>query len=264
MITMKRTALLIWALLCPLVTTTAQSYDEIVQEILDYQKCFDKNSHGLRDDSYDADGKTVNYKAAVNFQTANFFLSDTEYEMEGLPSIESVHNWLRTEDNSFHIVAHGILPNGGGSTKEIEIGGQYLKAEQVAGLILKHLRKYELLLSLKKQPFSIVLHSCKAGYGENSFAAQLSRCLEDKIRGLTVIAADDIVWLDNRSNSLYPSEKICSTRAQEQDSAYPGKDWLVFKNGVRMMRGGKTCQETIRMAQERLKPILMNEPDFVN
>ena len=241
---MKRTALLIWALLCPLVTTTAQSYDEMVQEILDYQKCFDKNSHGLQDDSYDADGRTVNYKAAVNFQKANFFISDTEYETEGLPSIESVHNWLRTDDNSFHIVAHGILPNGGGSTKEIEIGGQYLKAAQVAGLILKHLRKYELLLSLKKQPFS--------------------RCLDDKIRGLTVIAADDIVWLDTRSNSPYPSEKICSTREQEQNPAYPGKDWLVFKNGVRMMHGGKTCQETIRMAQERLKPILMNEPDFVN
>lgn len=264
MIAMKRIILSILTMLCPFIVATAQSYDEMVREILDYQKCFDKNSHGLQDDSYDTDGRTVNYKAAVNFQTANFFLSDTEYETEGLPSIESVHNWLRTEDNSFHIVAHGILPNGGGSTKEIEIGGQYLKAEQVAGLILKHLRKYELLLSLKKQPFSIVLHSCKAGYGENSFAAQLSRCLEDKIRGLTVIAADDIVWLDNRSNSLYPSEKICSTRAQEQDSAYPGKDWLVFKNGVRMMRGGKTCQETIRMAQERLMPILMKEPDFVN
>ena len=99
MISMKRTILSIFALLCPFIVATAQSYDEIVQEILDYQKCFDKNSHGLRDDSYDADGKTVNYKAAVNFQTANFFLSDTEYETEGLPSIESVHNWLRTEDN---------------------------------------------------------------------------------------------------------------------------------------------------------------------
>ncbi len=231
----------------------AQSYDEVVREIMSYQECFNGHSHGLREDSYYVDGKVVKFKSAANFSTANFFVSDTEYETAGLPGIETVQNWLRPEDNSFHIVAHGIVPDSGFSANEIEIGGRFLNAEQVAGLILKHLKKYELMLEMKKQPFSIVLHSCKAGCGENSFAAQLSECLEDKIRGLTVVAADDIVWLDSHSGSPYPSEKICSTREQEQDSSYPGKDWLVFKNGARIMRGGKTCQETIRMANEYLK-----------
>lgn len=72
MISMKRTILSIFALLCPFIVATAQSYDEIVREILDYQKCFDKNSHGLRDDSYDADGKTVNYKAPSIFKQPIF------------------------------------------------------------------------------------------------------------------------------------------------------------------------------------------------
>ena len=252
---MKKIEMLAFAIIVSSISTLAyaQNYDEVISEIMSYQECFNGHSHGLQEDSYYVDGKVVKFKSAANFSTANFFVSDTEYETEGLPSIDAVQNWLRLEDNSFHIVAHGIVPSSRFSANEIEIGGKLLNAEQVAGLILKHLKKYELMLEMKKQPFSIVLHSCKAGYGENSFAAQLSAYLEDKIRGLTVVAADDIVWLDSHSGSLYPSEKICSTRAQEQDSSYPGKDWLVFKNGERIMRGGKTCQETIRMANEYLK-----------
>ncbi|MGM9763660.1 MAG: hypothetical protein ACI3ZQ_06540 [Candidatus Cryptobacteroides sp.] len=241
----------------------AQTYDEIIQEILSYQECFDGWNRDLHNESIEIDGKPVKYCSAENFTNANFFISDTEYEeIDGMPSINEVYNMFREIDNSFHIAAHGIVPNGDHPVDKIEIGGKFLTAEQVAPLILKHLKQYELMLSAKKEPFSIVLHSCKAGLGENCFAAQLSKILEEKIRGVSVIAADDIVWFDNNSTSLYPSEKICSTKAQEQDDSYPGKNWIVFKDGKKFMEGETTCEATIQKVNAFVKTQLLLEAEL--
>lgn len=236
---MKSHIILFCFLFCHIMAY-AQIVEDVEQEILKYQKCYNTWSIPLSNSKSRINGADVPYIMETNYEKATFLIADKKAEKDLPASIKQINIQYSKQEKSFHILAHGIIDKYMTSTNEVIIGGHSFKAKDIAELILEKMRKYEIILKTKKEPFTVVIHSCKAGMGNNSFAQQLSGILAEKISDVAVIASPDLIW-PYVQNGQY-KEIIGPSRAQ----ANAGEHWIVFKNGKTYMDGTPDYNETAK------------------
>lgn len=168
-------------------------------------------------------------------------LSDWEFNSAKTISRE----YFKSPGNCFHIASHGLMSPDGNSDS-ILMGGVELNAEETSELILKTMLDVgQAIINAKHEPFTIVLHSCGSGRGENSFAARLSKALAKEFDNVAVVAAPDVVYCTMDEDGNY-SERISSEsaiRAGRYDS--DRQNWMVFKDGRSYMTGTKDYADTV-------------------
>ena len=226
------------------VMTYAQTAEEIRQEILEYQKCYNSWSIPLSNTHSNINGTNVKYIQETNYKKATFLIADEKVEKALPASIKDINIRYSKQEKSFHILAHGLTDSYLASTKEVAIGDYSFKAEEMAELILEKMRKYEILLKTMNEPFTVVIHSCKAGMGANSFAQQLSAVLAEKVSDVAVVASPDLIW-PHMKNGQY-KELIAPTRAHADRTDFEGENWIVFKDGKAYMDGTPDYNETVQ------------------
>ncbi len=222
----------------------AQTEEELRQEILKYQKCYNSWSIPLSDSQSTIKGKKIDYTQEVNYRKATFLIADKNAEKDLPASIEQINVQYSKQEKSFHILAHGLIDRYLTSTNGVAVGGYSFKPEDMAELILQKMRNYEILLKTMNEPFTVVIHSCKAGMGTNSFAQQLSAVLAGKVSDVAVIASPDLVWPCIK-NGQY-KEVIGPTRAHLSRQDFKGENWIVFKDGKAYMDGTPDYNETVQ------------------
>lgn len=128
----------------------------------------------------------------------------------------------------FHLTSHGlVVPETGAPSNAIRIGGNRLDASQAGELILASLSPEGIRrINTSGKSYAVVLHCCKVGAGEDSFAAALSKILSQAIPGAFVVASPDIV-------EAYWAKGVYTERI-----ATPGMSWKVFKDGNITPEGG--------------------------
>lgn len=240
---MRAYIILFGVLFCS-VMTHAQTEEEIKKEILEYQECYNSWSIPLSDTHVYISGTNVEYIQQINYEKATFLIADKKVE-KALPiGIKEISFQYSKQEKSFHILAHGLIDDYLTSINEVAVGDYFFKAEEMAGFILKKMRKYEILLKTMNEPFTVVIHSCKAGMGANSFAQQLSAVLAEKISDVAVVASPDLIW-PCMKNGQY-KEIIGPTRAHVDRTDFNGENWIVFKNGKTYMDGVPDYNETVQ------------------
>lgn len=167
----------------------------------------------------------------------------SEWEKEGIRKISN--EYFKNGGNNFHLAAHGLVAPDG-SSSGIRIGGEDLNAEETAELIIKSMGGVNhVLLNAAHEPFTVVLHCCNSGKGEDSFAARLSLALEEYLDDVAVIAAPDIVYCTEDEDGNY-TERIASAESIDKGSfEQDALNWLVFKSGDMVMTGTKDYGTTV-------------------
>lgn len=254
---MKRVYYILCVLLLHGMSVYAQTLEEIERQILEYQKCFNKQSApNEHDNTYKlSDNKSIPVIEQTDFSMAKFVSMDKNLENVNLMlmdrrdltkwevrSAKKIMKEYFQQPNTFHIAAHGLVDQEGASTQTIKMGGQILTAQETADLILQTLQNYNIILDVKEVPFSVVLHSCKSGMGTNSFAHQLSVILSTKIKNVAVIAAPDLIMATLDENGKY-GEAIVSSPKNKRPSSW--KKWKVFKDGKDYMEGTNDYKTTV-------------------
>ena len=264
----------------------AQTKEEILdKQILEYWECFKKLSKPAPHDQVItlSNGKQIGLLSQTDFARSAFVsvdqllkdmqlwynstylwqsrqkkstttLMDTheisEWELNSLGEISD--EYFKSGDNTYHVVAHGLVNSNGISAGSISMGGQTLDAKETAELILLQMEeKYQIMLNTRKQPFVVVLHSCNSAQGENSFAKQLSEELAKQIDNVAVVGAPDAVYAEMDENGKY-TEMVSSVRAIKQNKP-ERKNWLVFQNGKQAMQGTPDYKSTVKNYLEKAK-----------
>lgn len=256
------------------LTAKAQTLEEIEAEILSYIECVKQfSAPDYHNGEYIlSNGKRVTVMEQTDFdrfvfssidafvdnmdrffEESTFFnpmrrmlmdgqdLSDWEYKSANTISRE----YFKSPGNCFHIASHGLMSPDGNS-ESILMGGVELSPEETSELILKTMLDVgPAIINSKHEPFTIVLHSCGSGKGENSFAAKLSKALAQEFDNVAVVAAPDVIYCSLDEEGKY-SERISSEsdiRRGSYESAC--QNWMVFKNGHTFMTGTKDFAGTV-------------------
>ena len=228
---------------------------EIQKKILDFENCFPQFSNpNTHNASYSIGGKQVPVVEKTDFGAKRFAQVDPQLNNVKLMLMDNkdLSTWERADARKicdsyfadgmpgFHIAAHGLEDETGASANKIKVGGQELTPEETANLIFQTLKNFDIILDVKKEPFPIVLHTCKSGQGgDNSYAAELSKILSTKISNVAVIASPDLVCceVDNKGNyNEYVSNRFGGKHG----------NWLVFQNGKQTMQGTPDYKSTVK------------------
>lgn len=255
---MKKIYCCLWFLLLCGSSICAQTLEEINRQILEYQRCFNEYSKLTpQDNVYKLpNNKNVSVVEQTDFSMAKFVSMDKNLEnvnlmlmdKRDLPkwevrSAKTIMKEYFRQPNTFHIAAHGLEDPNGTSTQTILMGGQSLTAKETAVLMLETMQDYNIILDAKEVPFSVVIHSCKSGMGDNSFAQQLSAILSESIENVAVIAAPDLILTTLDESGKY-SEAVISSPKNTSPSSW--KNWKIFKNGMSYMEGTTDYKTTIQ------------------
>lgn len=239
------------------LTTSAQyQYSpEEVKEIAAFENCFPQLSkpqphrvkHTLKG------GEAVTTVERTDFKNHRFVMAGPDnnrlnialVDKSGLrysdSDIESMLDDQFATGPGFHLNAHGVT-DANGNPIGIEMDGKVLNARQTVELIMQTLDDFNIVLDAMKYPFPIVLHTCNSGKGDgNSFAAEVSRLMAEKIANATVVAADDVVYAAVAPG--YYEEGVGAD--QNHESAQ--RPWRIFRNGETWI-GNKSYKKTMRMA----------------
>lgn len=171
-------------------------------------------------------------------------LSKWEYD-----EISTISNeYFSSGKNTFHLASHGLVDPSDQSSWGVRIGGQDLNAEETAELILESMAGVNhIILNAKQEPFTIVLHCCESGKGNDSFAAKLSAELAKEMDNVAVIAAPDLVYATLDEQGKYTERVASKTAISLNRVEKDAQNWLVFKNGKKVMTGlmdyGKTISK---------------------
>ena len=104
---------------------------------------------------------------------------------------------------------------------------------------------------------TIVLHGCKTGMGENSFAEKVSNALKN----VTVIAPDNTLYMNGEGEIgvYYPKKDIPEKakgldKEEGKERSYKKGSWRVFENGkvTKTFNGGWTPKSTINWLDDIL------------
>lgn len=275
---MKKT-LLSLLLLC--LVLPAFSQKEITDEMIEQKRaevmalairlnneCFPaQSSPAPHPSSYTINGKEVKFTSHETFQRANFqIVSDDMSAKEkkdiNLINTDALKKWFNVTNNSFNILAHGVAASETATANKINVGGHEFTAEEFAPVILQQLRKYQIILNMKQEPLTIVLHCCNTGRGDNCFASQLADILGSEIENLRVVAPSDINWFTyDTSSDIIKSERVFTSEeikrfTREKVTANhvtlsnindktDGKNWRVFQKGKKPVEGMKDSNATI-------------------
>lgn len=262
---MRTIKLLTCLLLLFPITLRAQDngrIEELRQKILSYKKCFPARSKLTTTPAcYTlSNGEQVNVRIRSDFgkesfmqcdptlRSISFSLSDTNDDYISR-NAEDIMNAYGQSAPAFHIIAHGIT-DPDGSTQTISIDGKKLNAEQAAELIIQQMQGYHHIINALETPFPIVIHSCNAAKGENSFAEQLSKRLSEEMLNVSVVAPPNVLYgqtvsermPDGSTKSVYTETVVGETGFKSGPDA---GSWDVFTNGVRS-HGGQTYQSTLQ------------------
>ncbi|MBP3639735.1 MAG: hypothetical protein J6J20_07615 [Muribaculaceae bacterium] len=256
--------ILLPAMLAPAVyAQTEAEMEELRQQVLYYKKCFPKKSVlATTSTNYITDaGKVVPVKIRSDFGAENFVQMDGGLKKVNFMfgdsgddyinrNIEDIFDDYAECSPAFHVVGHSIAdPNG--SAQTIRMGGMDLNAKEVAEIIIKQLEGYEHILNAEERPFPVVIHSCNAGKGDNSFAEQLSRHLAESILDVRVIAPSGVLYSermterdlkDGSTRTVY-TEKVAGTSGFTTGA--DAGTWEVFTNG-KCSHGRKDYKSTVR------------------
>lgn len=252
------------AVLTPAVSAqTEAEIEELRQQVLYYKKCFPKKSvlqTTVR--RFDlADGNAVSAKIRSDFNSVNFVQADPGLENVNFVlgdsgddyinrNIEDIFDDYADCSPAFHIVAHGIA-DPGGSTQTVRMGGRDLTAGEVAEMIIKQLEGYHHVLNAEERPFPVVIHSCNAGKGDNSFARQLSERLSKEILDVRVVAPAGVVYSERsteRDMNTGSSRTVYTEKVAGESGFTSGSGagtWDVFTNGSRS-RGTTDYKTTVK------------------
>ncbi len=258
MLTTKITVFFI--LLCGLSCVAQTKYTaEDISKIEAFEDCFTqlskpephKTVHSISGD------ETVTTIDRTDFKNHRFLSTDPDYkklniglvDKSGLrysdSDIEAMLNDQFTTGPGFHLNAHGVTDEHGNPIG-IQMDGKVLNAEQVVGLIMQTLDDFNIVLDAKGAPFPIVLHTCYSGKGDDdSFAAEVSRLMTEKIANSTVIAADDAVYA-----AVLPPDYYEESVGADQNHENSQRPWKIFKNGKTQI-GSKSYKSTMAKANSR-------------
>lgn len=249
------------------VSVQAQSTDEekaraVIEKINQLEnECFPaQSSAGLQKSSGVKDGKEYEYYSSEYYQKARFSIVTNDFspeEKKAMPDMDKIEKWYNHTHNVFNIVAHGgVKPGTKVSSNRILVGGQYFTAEEFAPVLLKHLKQYQIILAMKQEPLTIVLHSCFAGQGDNSFAQQLVDILSKDIKNVAVVAGEQIVSFekDPKTGEVLQDYVISEkdTKRCLDNPKVPVKmseqplPWKVFRNGAAPEYGEKDALATVK------------------
>lgn len=258
--------LFVMFLLMPFGSLHAQTEAELDAAILEFKRCFEKLSMPeVHNSTYElSTGKRIRVLAQSDFERSAFSTVDAMLEnidklkdsfffsanrkllMDGkdlskweVESIRDISNeYFKTGEYAFHLAAHGLVNPDGTSSEGVKIDGQELNADETAELLLLSMEKnYHHVLNSMYKPFTVVLHCCNSAKGTNSFAARLSAALSKHLDNVAVVAAPDIVYCTQDANGKY-TERVTSENAIKNGSYdKEKKDWIVFKNGAKLMTG---------------------------
>lgn len=256
--------ILLLALLAPAVyAQTEAEMEELRQQVLYYKKCFPKKSI-LATESTNfilGSGKIIPVKIRSDFGAVNFVQADGGLKKEIFVlgdsgddyisrNIEDIFDDYADCSPAFHIVAHGIA-DPDGSTQTVRMGGRDLTAAEVAEMIIKQLEGYHHVLNAEERPFPVVIHSCNAGKGDNSFARQLSECLSKEILDVRVVAPSGVVYSERstvRDMNTGSSRTVYTEKVAGESGFTSGSGagtWDVFTNGSRS-RGTTDYKTTVK------------------
>ena len=228
---------------------------EEISEIADFENCFPQLSnpqphkvkHTLQG------GETVTTIERSDFKNHRFVMADPDnnklniaiVDKTGLRysdrDIESMLDDQFATGPGLHLNAHGVTDTAGRPIG-VEMDGKVLDAKQTVELIMQTLNDFNIVLDAMKYPFPIMLHTCNSGKGDdNSFAAEVSRLMSEKIANSTVVAADDVVYAAVAPG--YYEEGV----GADQNHIDSQRPWKIFSNGETWI-GNKSYKKTMRMA----------------
>lgn len=252
-------------LLCLPALLQAQTKEEIEalrQQVLAYKKCFPARSQLTTTPARYTlnNGEEVNVRIRSDFSNENFVQSDPTLGTVRFAladgkddyisrNVEDIMDAYGQSSPAFHIIAHGITdPNG--STQTISLDGKQLNADQVADLIVQQMQGYHHILNALETPFPVVVHSCNAAKGPDSFAEQLSKRLSEKMLNVSVVAPPNVLYgqtvterLPNGSTKSSYTETVVGTTGYK--SGPDAGSWDIFTEG-RRTQGEKTFQATLK------------------
>jgi len=280
--------ILIYTLLCGgSINVVGQSeVEQLKEQILAYQKCVEEKSlpdyHHVK--RVLSNGKIINvaeqtdfFRYTERFTSVDAFLENPEEWVnsvymsqvkkgsnKGLIDTNGLSEWevnniraisneyFKSTDNTFHIVAHGLINPHGNSANKLLMGGQELNAKEIGELILQTMEGVNhILLNAAEKPFVIVLHSCNSAEGENSFAQQLSAELSKSIDNVAVVGAPDAIYCEMDEKGNY-TEKVSSISAIKRNQP-ERKNWLVFQNGKEVIEGTADYKTTVKTYLNKYK-----------
>ena len=217
---------------------TAQTLQQINEEILKYERCFEQLSHPEPKtvNHQLSDGTNIDVVQRTDYRNKRFLQADPDVRRLNVNIMDNqdLTQWEIQEASrifddafgvgpAFNIFAHGISDPEGGSTG-VRIGGKDLTPQQTAELILRTLDDYELVLNAYDRPFPIELHTCNSAKGSDPFAAQLQREISKHIKNAVVIAADAPVYAQIDADGNY-IETIATVAPKGNTS---GRKWIAF------------------------------------
>lgn len=233
----------------------AQTFQQINEEILKYEQCFEQLSHPEpKSVSHQLkDGTSVEVIQRTDYRNKRFLQADPDVRQLNVNIMDNqdLTNWEMQEASkifddafgvgpAFNIYAHGICDPEGNSSG-VRLNGKDLTPAQTAELILRTLDDYELVLNAYNRPFPIVLHTCTSAKGSNPFAAQLQREISKHIKNAVVVAADAPVYAQIDSKGIY-LETISNPPLKANAI---GRKWIAFdSNGARQT--SPDWKETVR------------------
>ena len=254
------------------VPVRAQDTDEekaqaVIEKINQLEnECFPANSsNGYQKSTGVKDGKEYEYYSNEYYQKARFSIATDDFspeEKKAMPDLDKIEKWYNHTSNIFNIVAHGgVKPGTQVSSNRILVGGEYFTAEEFAPVLLKHLKQYQIILAMKQEPLTIVLHSCFAGQGDNSFAQQLVDILSKDIQDVAVVAGEQIVSFekDPKTGEVLQdyviSEKDTKRCLDNPTSPIRMSEqplpWKVFRPGVAPEKGETDALATVTSINQK-------------
>lgn len=254
----------------------AQTVEELKQELQKFQECFEALSmpQAHHKEYVLSNGKRISLLEQNDYKRVAFVSADallervkawkesrfmsidkgrktlmdgkdlSEWEINGIRDISN--EYFNQDDRAFHIAAHGLIDQSDLSSQGIKIGGQTLNAEEAAELIILSMGGYHNMLNIDRKPFTVVLHCCSSGKGENNFASRLSAALAKQIDNVAVVAAPDIVYCTVDEKGKYTECVTSDAAIQRKNVAGEKQNWRVFKNGVSYMMGTTDYKTTVQ------------------
>ena len=271
---MKKISWFICLFLCG--SLPAQTVEDLKQELQKFQECFEELSmpQAHNKEYVLSNGKQVSLLEQNDFKRAAFVSVDAllervkawkespfaavSQERKTLMDGQDLSNWeingirdisneyFNQGDDAFHIAAHGLVDQSDLSSQGIKMGGQTLNAEEAAELIILSMNGYHNMLNIERKPFTVVLHCCSSGKGEDNFASRLSVALAKQIENVAVVAAPDIVYCAMDDKGKY-TEYVTSDAAIKRKNVTDEKqNWRVFKSGTSYMEGTVDYKTTVQ------------------
>ena len=257
-------------------TSTDDEAEYLRQQILAYEGCFTQFSKELSVQSLNLGNGNVEAFVELTFEDARFAVSDVDelkdiraylshdagsgtFSIADYSSIGDVFN-IREIDylqancynrpETFHILGHGMLNQSNQSAGTIQIDGTEIAPKEMARMMTDLLMSYEGVIEAKGRPFTVVVHSCKAGESnDNSFAARLSLELSELSSQIYVVAAPGLIYPSLDTKTGYYNEKIANNKAEAQNETISGKKWNIFHNGKFICQGKESFDESVTQVQ---------------